>query len=255
MPHSPHSSPVEKLVIIGSGPAGWTAAIYAARANLRPLVLTGGGAVRTMIHMPGGQLMWTSEVENFPGFVHGISGHKLMDTLQQQAERMGARVRQHNVNKLDLSTRPFKIWHDGPLLGDDEVLTHAHTIIVATGAAANYLGLPSERQFENLGVSACAVCDGISSRGPSRDRPLVVVFGGKFGGGGGFLPDQICLAGIPGASARCAAGLEGDGLAGAFQSEGDAGLEFSRAGSAGKRDRGRHRRAGAESAHAGPFDA
>ncbi len=176
MPHPPHTpSTVEKLVIIGSGPAGWTAAIYAARGTISsPLVLTGGGPDRD--HMPGGQLMWTSEVENFPGFVHGIAGHKLMDALQQQAERMGARVRQHNLNQLDLSTRPFKITHDGPLLGDDESQTLAHSIIIATGAAANYLGIPTERQFENLGVSACAVCDGNLPR--FRDRPLVVVGGG-----------------------------------------------------------------------------
>ena len=168
------SSPTEKLVIIGSGPAGWTAAIYAARANLQPLVLAGGGPDRD--RMPGGQLMWTSEVENFPGFVHGIGGQKLMDVLQQQAERMGTRIRQHTVNRLDLSTRPFKIWHDSPLFGEEEVLTQAQALIIATGASANYLGLPSERQFENMGVSACAVCDGNLPR--FKDRPLVVVGGG-----------------------------------------------------------------------------
>src|SRR3954468_18600335 len=115
------SSVVEKVVIIGSGPAGWTAAIYAARANLKPLVLAGGGPERDKL--AGGQLMWTSDVENFPGFVHGVNGQKLMGTLQQQAQRMGTRVKLHNVNKVDLSSRPFKIWHEGPLTGDDETVT------------------------------------------------------------------------------------------------------------------------------------
>src|SRR5215831_4587626 len=169
---SEHSA--EKLVIVGSGPAGWTAAIYAARANLNPLVLAGGGPDRD--RLPGGQLMWTSEVENYPGFVHGVGGQKLMDVLQQQAQRMGARVKQHNVNKVDLSTRPFKIWHDSPLYGEDETTTLAHAVVIATGAAANYLGLPSERAYENNGVSACAVCDGNLPR--FKDRPLVVVGGG-----------------------------------------------------------------------------
>ncbi len=167
-------SVVEKIVIIGSGPAGWTAAIYAGRAHLKPLVLAGGGPDRD--HLMGGQLMWTSEVENFPGFVHGIDGQKLMGVMQAQAERMGARTRLHNVNRLDLSARPFKIWHDSPLYGEEEEMTLAHAIIVATGATANYLGLPSERQFENQGVSACAVCDGNLPR--FKDRPLVVVGGG-----------------------------------------------------------------------------
>jgi thioredoxin reductase (NADPH) len=99
-----------------------------------------------------------------------------MDVFQQQAQRMGARVKQHNVNKIDLSTRPFKIWHDSPLYGEDEVTTLSHAIIIATGAAANYLGLPSERKYENNGVSACAVCDGNLPR--FKDRPLVVVGGG-----------------------------------------------------------------------------
>jgi thioredoxin reductase (NADPH) len=99
-----------------------------------------------------------------------------MDVLQQQAERVGTRTRLHNVNRIDLSVRPFKLWHDGPLMGEDEVLTQAHTVIIATGASANYLGLPSERRFENNGVSACAVCDGNLPR--FKDRPLVVVGGG-----------------------------------------------------------------------------
>jgi thioredoxin reductase (NADPH) len=170
----PTAAPVEKVVIIGSGPAGWTAAIYAARASLNPLVLAGGGPDRD--RMPGGQLMWTTEVENFPGFVHGIGGQKLMAVMQEQAERVGARVKLHTVNRVDFSARPFKIWHESAITGDEETLTLAHTVIISTGASANYLGLPSERQFENNGVSACAVCDGNLPR--FRDRPLVVVGGG-----------------------------------------------------------------------------
>jgi len=165
---------VEKVVIIGSGPAGWTAAIYAARANLEPVVLAGDGLNRD--RMPGGQLMYTSEVENFPGFVHGIDGQKMMGTLQQQAERFGTRVKNHFVTKIDLSVRPFKIWHVNDLSGEEETLTLAHAVIISTGASANYLGLPSERKFENMGVSACAVCDGALPR--FRDQPLVVVGGG-----------------------------------------------------------------------------
>ena len=167
-------NPVEKVVIIGSGPAGWTAAIYAARANLAPLLLAGGGPDND--HLPGGQLMFTTDIENFPGFVHGIRGPDLMDTLRQQAQRMGARTLEHNLTRVDLSARPFKVWHDAPLMGEDESLTLAHSLIIATGAAANYLGLPSEDRFKNNGVSACAVCDGNLPR--FKDRPLVVVGGG-----------------------------------------------------------------------------
>jgi thioredoxin reductase (NADPH) len=170
----PNESGVERVLIIGSGPAGWTAAIYAARANLNPLVLAGGGPDRH--HMPGGQLMYTSDVENFPGFVHGIGGPKLMEVLQAQAERVGARTKMHTVNRVDLSSRPFKVWHESAITGDEETLTLAHTLIISTGAAANYLGLPSEARFENNGVSACAVCDGNLPR--FKDRPLVVVGGG-----------------------------------------------------------------------------
>jgi thioredoxin reductase (NADPH) len=165
---------LEKLVIIGSGPAGWTAAIYAARANLHPLVLAGDGINRD--RMPGGQLMFTSEVENFPGFLHGIDGHKLMGVMQGQAERFGTRTKSHFVTKIDLTSRPFKIWHINELGGGDEELTLAHAVVIATGASANYLGLESERKYENLGVSACAVCDGALPR--FRERPLVVVGGG-----------------------------------------------------------------------------
>jgi thioredoxin reductase (NADPH) len=164
----------EKVVIIGSGPAGWTAAIYAARANLQPLILAGGGPDSD--RLPGGQLMFTTEIENFPGFVHGIGGPALMDVLKQQAERVGARTLDHNVTRIDLSEFPYKVWHDAPLLGEEETLTRAFTLIVATGAAANYLGLPSEDKFKNRGVSACAVCDGALPR--FKDRPLVVVGGG-----------------------------------------------------------------------------
>jgi thioredoxin reductase (NADPH) len=165
---------VENVIIIGSGPAGWTAAIYAARSNLRPLVLAGGGPDND--RLPGGQLMFTTDIENFPGFVHGINGPTLMETLKQQAERVGARTLDHNVTRVDLSTRPFQVWHDAPLMGEDETLTSAHALIIATGAAANYLGLPSEERFKNNGVSACAVCDGNLPR--FQNRPLVVVGGG-----------------------------------------------------------------------------
>jgi thioredoxin reductase (NADPH) len=174
MSQSPSPETVEKVLIIGSGPAGWTAAIYAARANLKPLVLAGGGPSNDQL--PGGQLMYTTDVENFPGFVHGIPGPKLMDILQQQAERVGARSQLHNANRVDLTATPFRIWHDSPLYGENETVTLAHAVIIATGAAANYLGLPSEEKFKNNGVSACAVCDGALPR--FKDRPLVVVGGG-----------------------------------------------------------------------------
>jgi thioredoxin reductase (NADPH) len=168
------SSAVEKVVIIGSGPAGWTAAIYAARANLSPVMLAGDNMGRDRVK--GGQLMWTSEVENFPGFRHGIDGKKLMEEMEEQAAHFGTRVKMHFVTKVDFSSRPFKVWHINDMSGEEETVTLAHAVIIATGAAANYLGLPSERKFENLGVSACAVCDGALPR--FRDQPLVVVGGG-----------------------------------------------------------------------------
>lgn len=167
------SEKVEKVVIIGSGPAGWTAAIYAARANLNPLVLAGDGFNRD--RFPGGQLMFTSEVENYPGFVHGVSGQKLMATLQEQAERFGTRVETAFVAAIHCDRRPFEISASDEI-NSRQFTVKAHAVIVATGASANYLGLESEKKFENLGVSACAVCDGALPR--FRDQPLVVVGGG-----------------------------------------------------------------------------
>lgn len=167
-------STVEKVVIIGSGPAGWTAAIYAARANLTPLVIAGDGATRD--RMPGGQLMWTTEVENFPGFLHGVGGQQMMGILQQQAERFGTRTLSHFVSRVDFSVYPFRIYHANDLMGVAETMVEAYSVIIATGASANYLGLESERTYENMGVSACAVCDGALPR--FRDQDLAVVGGG-----------------------------------------------------------------------------
>jgi thioredoxin reductase (NADPH) len=143
------NSTVENLVIIGSGPAGYTAAIYAGRANLKPVVFEGfqaGG-------LPGGQLMTTTEVENFPGFPQGITGPELMDRMKAQAERWGAELYTEDVISVDLSQRPFTIRSQ-----DREV--KAHSLIIATGATAKRLGLPSEHQFWSRGISACAICDG-----------------------------------------------------------------------------------------------
>jgi len=167
-------STVEKVVIIGSGPAGWTAAIYAARANLTPLVIAGDGATRD--RMPGGQLMWTTEVENFPGFLHGVGGQQMMGILQQQAERFGTRTLSHFVSRVDFSVYPFRVYHANDLMGVAETMLEAYSVIIATGASANYLGLESERTYENMGVSACAVCDGALPR--FRDQDLAVVGGG-----------------------------------------------------------------------------
>lgn len=150
-----------KCLIIGSGPAGYTAGIYASRANLAPVLIEG--------IQPGGQLITTTEVENFPGYVEGISGPALMDDLRQQAERYGTKIISGEVSSVDLSKRPFKVVVDG---GKEEF--EAQTIIVATGAAAKYLGLPDEDKYRGLGVSACATCDGFFF----RNRPVAVVGGG-----------------------------------------------------------------------------
>jgi thioredoxin reductase (NADPH) len=135
----------ENVIIIGSGPAGYTAAIYASRANLQPLMIEGEEV--------GGQLMTTTDVENYPGFPDGVMGPELMPLFKKQAERFGTRFMSRNVSKVDLSQRPFKIW-----VGDQ--LYKTKSVIISTGASAKYLGLEQEQKYLGRGVSACATCDG-----------------------------------------------------------------------------------------------
>lgn len=164
-PAVPSRPEIENLVIVGSGPAGYTAAIYAARANLRPLLITGfqdGG-------IPGGQLMTTTHVENYPGFPDGILGPDLMDRMKAQAERWGTELVLADATAIDLSQRPYRVSADG-------VTYQAHSVILATGASANRLGLPSEEQFWSRGISACAICDGATPQ--FRNEPVAVVGGG-----------------------------------------------------------------------------
>src|SRR5437764_4585758 len=192
----------EKVVIIGSGPAGWTAAIYAARANLQPLVFEGNAELeenRLKGTLPLGQLALTTEVENYPGFPagdsreylrtalqaerqpywvtankpqpsHGINGPELMELMRRQAENFGTRIVTDDIVKVDFGRHPFV------LTARNGQIVEALTVIVATGARANYLGLPSEDRFKNRGVSACAVCDGALPR--FRNQPLIVIGGG-----------------------------------------------------------------------------
>jgi len=149
-----------KVLIIGSGPAGYTAAIYAARAGLKPILYTGG--------QPGGQLTTTNDVENFPGYPDGINGSSMMVDLQKQAERFGTKINYALITSVDFLSYPFKV------IVDEKETIEAESVIIATGATAKYLGLPSEQKFYNKGVSACAVCDGYFYRG----REVAVVGAG-----------------------------------------------------------------------------
>jgi thioredoxin reductase (NADPH) len=197
----------EKVVIIGSGPAGWTAAVYAARANLQPLVFEGAVTERNRTNgtLPLGQLALTTEVENWPGapkgdtreylktalsadrqpywvqankpqLSHGLNGPELMELMRQQAVNFGTRIVTKDVVEIDLKRHPFVLTASNPDEPGTEERVEAQSVIVATGARANYLGLPSEDRFKNNGVSACAVCDGALPR--FRNRPVAVIGGG-----------------------------------------------------------------------------
>ena len=163
---------VEKVVIIGSGPAGWTAAIYGARAQLEPVVYVGIPKQDPGPILPGGQLMLTTDVENYPGFPKGVAGPEMMSLFQQQAEHFGTRVVGEDIVRCDFSKRPFELH----VSNGDVVKTHS--VIIATGAVANWLGLKNEMRLATIGggVSACAVCDGALP--VFRGQPLAVVGGG-----------------------------------------------------------------------------
>ncbi len=164
---------IERVIIIGSGPAGWTAAIYAARANLSPLVFEGRPKQSPSLELPGGQLMFTTEVENYPGFAKGIDGPAMMQEFRAQAQRFDTRIRTEDIAAVDFSTHPFAVTPD-----EDGETLQAHAVIIATGAAANWLNVPNEQRLAQSGggVSACAVCDGALPI--FRDKVLCVVGGG-----------------------------------------------------------------------------
>jgi thioredoxin reductase (NADPH) len=172
------SSSVRNVLIIGSGPAGHTAGIYAARANLKPLMIEGlarGG-------IPGGQLMITNDVENYPGFPHKIEGPTLMKHFRDQSVAQGVDIITDDVVKVDFSHRPFRVW-----VGDGKEEHRAKTVIIATGAQAKWLGLPSEAALQGKGVSACAVCDGAFF----RNQDVIVV-----GGGDTAMEESMYLSGL-----------------------------------------------------------
>jgi thioredoxin reductase (NADPH) len=168
---------MENVIIIGSGPAGYTAALYTSRANLEPLLFEGEFSKEVL---PGGQLMTTTEVENYPGFPDGVTGPEMMELFKKQAVRFGTKILSRTITEVEFSKRPFTV------KSKDETW-QAKAIIIATGATAKYLGLESEEKFMNRGVSACATCDGALPR--FRNKPLVVV-----GGGDTAMEESLFLA-------------------------------------------------------------
>jgi thioredoxin reductase (NADPH) len=177
----PGATPVRDVIIIGSGPAGLTAAIYAARANLAPLVIEGHPSSTS--DQPGGQLMLTSDIENYPGFIEGLAGPELMGNMRAQAARFGAEYLTTKAESVDLSVRPFRVWAPDPSTG--ETVEHrAKSVIVATGARSLMLGLEAEGRLLSRGVSTCATCDGFFFRG----QQIAVI-----GGGDSALEEAIFL--------------------------------------------------------------
>lgn len=158
---------INKVTIIGSGPAGYTAAVYAARANLEPVIFAGGPTMEDPQRVPGGQLMVTTEVENYPGFPEGITGPELMERFQKQAERFGTQIHMENVVKVDFSSRPF-------LIQGESASYRSEAVIIATGASAKWLNVKGEDRYKNRGVSACATCDGAFF----KKQDVLVVGGG-----------------------------------------------------------------------------
>lgn len=165
---------VIKCLIVGSGPAGYTAAIYAARANLNPVLYTG--------EQPGGQLTITTDVENYPGYPEGIMGPKMMEDFRAQAARFGTQINYEKISKVDFSGPIHKLWTEGG------VELHAHSVVIATGASAKWLGLPSEERLTNRGVSACAVCDGFFFKGTD----VAVVGGGDTAAEEALYLSKLC---------------------------------------------------------------
>jgi thioredoxin reductase (NADPH) len=173
--------PVRDVIIVGSGPAGLTAAIYAARANLAPLVIEGEPSSTS--DQPGGQLMLTTDIENYPGFIEGLAGPELMGNMRAQAARFGAEFLTTKASRVDLSAQPLRVWAPDPSTGE-ETEHRARSVIVATGARSLMLGLPAEERLLSKGVSTCATCDGFFFRG----KPIAVI-----GGGDSALEEAIFL--------------------------------------------------------------
>ncbi len=159
----------ENVIIVGSGPSAYTAALYSSRANLKPLIVEGEADSSKRVDIPGGQLMITTDVENYPGFPEGVEGPHLMELMRKQAERFGTRIETGWIDKVDFKSRPFRLWTI-----DKEY--SARAIIVSTGAGAKFLGIPSEKLLMNKGLSACATCDGALPI--FRNKPLAVIGGG-----------------------------------------------------------------------------